>query len=1549
MNWFFLLPRGLGERRRSARKRKRARRWRFGLCVELLEQRLCLAYLPAPPLYYPSNGSTGQSTTPAFSWSAVSGASSYRIMVARNATDLPTDPTASTGGSSVVFNDTPTGTLDSPSPALSAGTTYYWEVHGRSATQYGTWSSVFSFTTLPKDTTPPTVCISSPYNGQAFNTSPITVSGTATDAGGSGLQNVFVDDPTSNSYGTEFLSGNSASFSVSGISLVQGSNFIVVQAYDNAGNSSTVAMLTVIYDTTLPTVTISSPYNGQTFNTSPITVSGTATDAGGSGLQNVFVDDPTSNSYGTELLSGNSASFSVSGISLVQGSNFIVVQAYDNAGNSSTVAMLTVIYDTTLPTVTISSPYNGQTFNTSPITVSGTATDAGGSGLQNVFVDDPTSNSYGTELLSGNSASFSVSGISLVQGSNFIVVQAYDNAGNSSTVAMLTVIYDTTLPTVTISSPYNGQTFNTSPITVSGTATDAGGSGLQNVFVDDPTSNSYGTELLSGNSASFSVSGISLVQGSNFIVVQAYDNAGNSSTVAMLTVIYDTTLPTVTISSPYNGQTFNTSPITVSGTATDAGGSGLQNVFVDDPTSNSYGTELLSGNSASFSVSGISLVQGSNFIVVQAYDNAGNSSTVAMLTVIYDTTLPTVTISSPYNGQTFNTSPITVSGTATDAGGSGLQNVFVDDPTSNSYGTELLSGNSASFSVSGISLVQGSNFIVVQAYDNAGNSSTVAMLTVIYDTTLPTVTISSPYNGQTFNTSPITVSGTATDAGGSGLQNVFVDDPTSNSYGTELLSGNSASFSVSGISLVQGSNFIVVQAYDNAGNSSTVAMLTVIYDTTLPTVTISSPYNGQTFNTSPITVSGTATDAGGSGLQNVFVDDPTSNSYGTELLSGNSASFSVSGISLVQGSNFIVVQAYDNAGNSSTVAMLTVTYAAALPAWTVLVYMDGDNNLEPWDVGDVQQMEQVGSTGNVNVIVQFDRGSQAIQDLNGNYNLSWYGCRCAEITKDPNDDGLASFSSSASMGQVDMGNPTTLTDFIQCGVQQYPANHYLLVIGNHGGGIDGACEDYTSGTILSVKDIGQAIAAAGTHIDVLSFDACLMDMEEVAHQIQPYASVFVASEDEMYASTWPYEKILADMGTSPAMTPVQLGDDIVNEYGQYFGGVNGSCQTMAAIDLAKEPALASSLDTFARVATGFAEWTTISNARNVAANYPLFDAENRPRDFLDLGSLLQYVKNNAVHPILGTAASTAYSAYQAAILDNYSSSLDGGTGLSIYLPTDPTKLSAKNYTAANFSFVHDTCWASFLTAYVNNAPPVTKASTTTAVSSSPNPLVYGQSVTFTTMVTPGSGTFDNGGTVQFAVDGSNFGVPVSLSGGSATIADAVLSGGTHTITATYSGDRNFSTSSGTLSGGQTVNKVTTTMAVSSSPNPLVFGQSVTFTAVVSPLYGGTATGTVTFSDGSTSIGTASVSGNVATLTDPATVISGFGTHTITAYYSGNTNVIGGSAFEQRPANGQPGQHDDGPVLHFDQCVVLRSIGHLHGHGERQPPRHGGRPNRHSHL
>ncbi len=183
---------------------------------------------------------------------------------------------------------------------------------------------------------------------------------------------------------------------------------------------------------------------------------------------------------------------------------------------------------------------------------------------------------------------------------------------------------------------------------------------------------------------------------------------------------------------------------------------------------------------------------------------------------------------------------------------------------------------------------------------------------------------------------------------------------------------------------------------------------------------------------------------------------------------------------------------------------------------------------------------------------------------------------------------------------------------------------------------------------------------------------------------------------------------------------------------------------------------------------------------------------------------------------------------------------------------------------------------------------VNQAGTTTAVASSVNPSVFGQSVSFTATVSavaPGSGT--RTGTVQFLIDGSNFGSPVPLSGGTATSGlTSSLTVGSHTVTATYSGDSNFTTSSGSLTGGQTVNKSSTTTALASSAPTSSFGQSVTFTATVSASGGGSGTpsGIVTFKDGAATLGTGTLSSGQATFTTSSLTT---GTHTITAAYGGD--------------------------------------------------------------
>jgi hypothetical protein len=168
--------------------------------------------------------------------------------------------------------------------------------------------------------------------------------------------------------------------------------------------------------------------------------------------------------------------------------------------------------------------------------------------------------------------------------------------------------------------------------------------------------------------------------------------------------------------------------------------------------------------------------------------------------------------------------------------------------------------------------------------------------------------------------------------------------------------------------------------------------------------------------------------------------------------------------------------------------------------------------------------------------------------------------------------------------------------------------------------------------------------------------------------------------------------------------------------------------------------------------------------------------------------------------------------------------------------------------------------------------------TTTTIASSMPTSQYLQPVTFTATVSPSVAN----GTVQFFDGAASLGT-VALSGGSASLTTATLTSGTHSITATYSGDTSYASStSSSLTQTVTGGTGATTTALTSSLNPSAYGQQVTFTATVSP---SGASGTVTFMDGGSTLGTAALDASgVATLSVSSLAV---GSHSITAAYSGD--------------------------------------------------------------
>jgi hypothetical protein len=192
--------------------------------------------------------------------------------------------------------------------------------------------------------------------------------------------------------------------------------------------------------------------------------------------------------------------------------------------------------------------------------------------------------------------------------------------------------------------------------------------------------------------------------------------------------------------------------------------------------------------------------------------------------------------------------------------------------------------------------------------------------------------------------------------------------------------------------------------------------------------------------------------------------------------------------------------------------------------------------------------------------------------------------------------------------------------------------------------------------------------------------------------------------------------------------------------------------------------------------------------------------------------------------------------------------------------------------------------ANLVVASLVGSVAITPTSTSTSLTSSVNPSIVGESVTFTAQVSASGGTPT--GTVSF-MDGTTTLESETLSNGSASFTTAALTTGDYSITAVYAGTSSFAAStSAALT--QVVDQSPDTVGLSSSLNHAAFGQSVTFTAVVAGIEPGapTPTGTVTFMNGSTTLGMGTLSGGDATFSTAGLPV---GTASITAIYSGDSN------------------------------------------------------------
>ncbi len=233
--------------------------------------------------------------------------------------------------------------------------------------------------------------------------------------------------------------------------------------------------------------------------------------------------------------------------------------------------------------------------------------------------------------------------------------------------------------------------------------------------------------------------------------------------------------------------------------------------------------------------------------------------------------------------------------------------------------------------------------------------------------------------------------------------------------------------------------------------------------------------------------------------------------------------------------------------------------------WTVMVFLNGKNNLAPFGYTNFKQMEQVGSSPRVNVVVEF--GLIGASDVPG----GWHGAKRFLVKKSANPDKITS-PVLQSFDNLDMGDWHNLVDFAKWAEGRFPAKHTMLVVWNHGSGwtqngrhndvtIQGISYDDETGHHITTEELGKALAAIGS-VDVYASDACLMQMAEVDYEIMAHANTLVGSEETEPGDGYTYNTLLGPLVGNPGMTAEAIGKLAVDSYaGHYQGGSDQATQS----------------------------------------------------------------------------------------------------------------------------------------------------------------------------------------------------------------------------------------------------------------------------------------------------------------------------------------------------------------------------------------------------
>ncbi len=332
--------------------------------------------------------------------------------------------------------------------------------------------------------------------------------------------------------------------------------------------------------------------------------------------------------------------------------------------------------------------------------------------------------------------------------------------------------------------------------------------------------------------------------------------------------------------------------------------------------------------------------------------------------------------------------------------------------------------------------------------------------------------------------------------------------------------------------------------------------------------------------------------------------------------------------------------------------------------WTFMWYLDGDEvSMQQDFIAAFHNIiaADVGSTDEVNIVIQFDRYPH--MDDFGGWEIAerFYYLPGMEPTP---ENSIQDWGDGQGGREVNMADPETLKSFLDWAYANYPAEHYALMLADHGFGWQGLIMDMTSeADFMTIRGMEDALSSSGIHFDLLALNACTMQMIEVMYELRNVPiDIIVGSEN--LGTTWAFTQILHTITDEPTITAANLGKDICDFYYDIHPG--DTTITLSTVQFDKVPAVTDAITDFSETIIDSVPFTILQTKAQV---------------------IVDAIEEAVLYKINGTHYATA-------------------GGISIYWPPAsydkyPPDMFYYSYIDEIIDFPMDTSWRDFLYMYYN--------------------------------------------------------------------------------------------------------------------------------------------------------------------------------------------------------------------------------------------------------